>query len=167
MAVCRMKELEQEQPAVAMTTEDGADLRRCRRGIEPLRIVIMPQTDQRATTLPVIELLPVLVRCCRPDDGVRRAMQPQPAFPRSGLPDPERSALVDRRDDRPLASSTAHTADRRVRNSIQMAAGGRPEAADSRPVTLRMRQAVHRSLKVVTRLRRQHLTQGQARGLRR
>jgi hypothetical protein len=38
MAICRMKELEQEQPAVEMTAEDGADLRRCRRGIEPLRI---------------------------------------------------------------------------------------------------------------------------------
>ena len=101
MAICRMKELEQEQPAVAMTAEDGADLRRCRRGIESLRIVIMPQQDQRATTLPVIELLRILVRCCRPDDGVRRAMQPQPPFPRSGLPYPEPSAFVDRRGDHP------------------------------------------------------------------
>jgi hypothetical protein len=47
-------------------------------------------------------------------------------------------------------ASTAHTAARRVRNSIQPAAGGRPEAVDSRPVTVRnMRRAVHSRLMVV------------------
>jgi hypothetical protein len=65
-------------------------------------------------------------------------------------------------------ASTAHTAAHRVRNSIQPAAGSRPEAVDSRPVTVRhMRRAVHSKLKVVTRLHRQHLTQGRAQGLRR
>jgi hypothetical protein len=43
-----------------MTAEDAADLGRCRRGVEPLRIVIMPQHDRPATTAP-IEAMPVLV----------------------------------------------------------------------------------------------------------
>ena len=43
-----VKGLEQEQPAVAMTAEDAADLGRCRRGVEPMRIVVMPQHDRQA-----------------------------------------------------------------------------------------------------------------------
>jgi hypothetical protein len=41
-----VKELEQERPAVTMVAEDAADLGRCRRGVEPLRIVVMPQQDR-------------------------------------------------------------------------------------------------------------------------
>jgi hypothetical protein len=55
-----VKELEQEEPVVTMLAEDAADLGRCRRGIEPLRIVVMPQQD-RQVVLPVIEPMPVLV----------------------------------------------------------------------------------------------------------
>ncbi len=33
-----VKSLEQEEPAVAMTADDAADLGRCRRGIEPLAL---------------------------------------------------------------------------------------------------------------------------------
>jgi hypothetical protein len=39
------KSLEQEKPTVAMTAEDAADLGRHRHGVEPLRLVIMPQQD--------------------------------------------------------------------------------------------------------------------------
>ena len=56
-----MKSLEQEAPTVAMTAEDAADLGRCRRGIEPLRVVIMPQQDQQPATSPVIQPMPVIV----------------------------------------------------------------------------------------------------------
>jgi hypothetical protein len=55
-----VKELEQEEPVVTMLAEDAADLGRCRRGVEPLRIVVMPQQD-RQVVLPVIEPMPVLV----------------------------------------------------------------------------------------------------------
>jgi hypothetical protein len=37
-----------------MTAEDAADLGRCRRGVEPLRIVIMPQHYQQVTTSPIV-----------------------------------------------------------------------------------------------------------------
>jgi hypothetical protein len=40
-----MKSLEQEAPTVAMTAEDATDLGRHRRGVEALRIVILPQHD--------------------------------------------------------------------------------------------------------------------------
>jgi hypothetical protein len=56
-----VKNLEQEEPAVTMSPGDAADLGRCRRGIEPLRIVIMPQQDRQAITSPIIEPMPVLV----------------------------------------------------------------------------------------------------------
>jgi hypothetical protein len=56
-----VKSLEHETPTVAMTTEDAADLGRCRRGIEPLRIVVMPQHYRQAATSPVIQPIPVLV----------------------------------------------------------------------------------------------------------
>jgi hypothetical protein len=42
-----VKNLEHEEPAVAMSPADAADLGRCRRGIEPLRIVVMPQHDRQ------------------------------------------------------------------------------------------------------------------------
>jgi hypothetical protein len=56
-----VKEPEQEAPAVAMLAGDAADLGRCRRGIEPLRVVIMPQQDQQPTTSPVIQPMPGIV----------------------------------------------------------------------------------------------------------
>jgi hypothetical protein len=55
-----MKALEQEQPAVTMLPGDAADLGRCRRGIEPLRLVIMPQHERKIAS-PVIEPMPVVV----------------------------------------------------------------------------------------------------------
>ena len=55
-----VKELEQEEPTVAMLPSDAADLGRCRRGIEPLRVVIMPQQDRQVAS-PVVEPMPVVV----------------------------------------------------------------------------------------------------------
>jgi hypothetical protein len=50
-----MKELEQEAPTVAMSPGDAADLGRCRRGVEPLRIVVMPEHDRQiAAPMPVL-----------------------------------------------------------------------------------------------------------------
>jgi hypothetical protein len=43
-----------------MTAKDAADLGRCRRGIEPLRVVVMPQQDRQAIILPIIEPIPVV-----------------------------------------------------------------------------------------------------------
>ena len=54
-----LKDLAQEEPAWAMTADDAADLGRCRRGVEPLRIVIMPQHDRPAITLLIVEPMPV------------------------------------------------------------------------------------------------------------
>jgi hypothetical protein len=48
-----VKSLEREEPTVAMSPADAADLGRCRRGVEPLRIVIMPQHDRQPITAPV------------------------------------------------------------------------------------------------------------------
>jgi hypothetical protein len=55
-----VKSLEQKEPTVAMSSSDAADLGRCRRGVEPLRIVILPQHDRQAITAPVVEPIPVL-----------------------------------------------------------------------------------------------------------
>jgi hypothetical protein len=55
-----VKELEQEQPAVAMTAEDAADIGQRRRGVEPLRIVVMPQ-HYRQVAAPAVEPMPVVV----------------------------------------------------------------------------------------------------------
>jgi len=46
---------------VAMSPADAAALGECRRGVEPLRIVIMPQHDRQPITSPIIEPMPVLV----------------------------------------------------------------------------------------------------------
>jgi hypothetical protein len=56
-----LKSLEQEEPAVAMTAEDAADLGRCRRSVEPLGIVTMPQHDRQPTASSLIEPMPVIV----------------------------------------------------------------------------------------------------------
>lgn len=57
-----VKELEQEDPTWTMTPDEAAVLGSRRRGVEPLRIVIMPQKVQRVTVAPtpVIEPMPVL-----------------------------------------------------------------------------------------------------------
>jgi hypothetical protein len=56
-----VKGLDQEVPTVAMSPSDAPDLGRCRRGVEPLRIVVMPQHYRQATTSSVIEPMPVRV----------------------------------------------------------------------------------------------------------
>jgi hypothetical protein len=58
-----VKELEHEEPTWTMTAGDAADLGSRRRGVEPLRIVVMPQRVQRVTVMPalVIEPMPVVV----------------------------------------------------------------------------------------------------------
>jgi hypothetical protein len=45
-----VKSLEHEAPTWVMTAQDAADLGQRRRGVEPLRIVIMPQHYRQATT---------------------------------------------------------------------------------------------------------------------
>ena len=47
-----VKDLQQEEPAWVMTADDAADLGSRRRGVEPLRIVVMPQKVQRVTVAP-------------------------------------------------------------------------------------------------------------------
>jgi len=54
-----VKSLDGEMPTVTMSAADAADLGACHRGIEPLRIVVMPQRD-RQVIRPMIEPLPVL-----------------------------------------------------------------------------------------------------------
>jgi hypothetical protein len=49
------KSLEYEEPAVATSSIDAADLRRRHRGVESLGIVIMPQHDRQAIMLLVFE----------------------------------------------------------------------------------------------------------------
>ena len=57
-----VKDLEQEEPAWTMTADDAADLGSRRRGVEPLRIVVMPQKITRvAVAAPVIEPMPYVV----------------------------------------------------------------------------------------------------------
>jgi hypothetical protein len=55
-----VKSLEHEVPTVTMSAADAADLGQRRRGIEPLRIVVMPQ-HHRQVVPPVLEPMPVLV----------------------------------------------------------------------------------------------------------
>ena len=55
-----VKSLEHEVPTVTMSATDASDLGQRRRGIEPLRIVIMRQHDQQLVP-PVLEPMPVLV----------------------------------------------------------------------------------------------------------
>jgi hypothetical protein len=56
-----VKSLDREEPTWAMSPDNAADLGRCRGGVEPLRIVIMPQHDQQPITPPVMELMPMIV----------------------------------------------------------------------------------------------------------
>jgi hypothetical protein len=55
-----VKSREDEEPIVTMSPADAAALGQCRRGIEPLRIVVMPQHD-RQVAAPMIEPMTVLV----------------------------------------------------------------------------------------------------------
>ena len=55
-----VKDPEAEEPTVGMSAADAAELGRRRRGVEPLRIVVMPQQGRTVVT-PVIEPMPVLV----------------------------------------------------------------------------------------------------------
>ena len=58
-----LKDFGDEEPAWEMSTDDAANLGARRRGVEPLRIVIMPQQIVRATvaTAPEIEIAPMPV----------------------------------------------------------------------------------------------------------
>ena len=58
-----LKDLEQEEPTWEMTPDEAADLGMRRRGVEPLRIMVMPQRITRVTVAPLreIEPMPVLV----------------------------------------------------------------------------------------------------------
>jgi hypothetical protein len=53
--------LDDEEPTVAMSVSDAVDLGRCRRGVEPLRIVVMPQQHQQPITSLMVEPMPVIV----------------------------------------------------------------------------------------------------------
>jgi len=58
-----LKDFEGEEPMWEMTAEDAADLGAHRRGVESLRIVVMPQQIARDTVAParVVEPMPVVV----------------------------------------------------------------------------------------------------------
>jgi hypothetical protein len=58
-----LKDLEQEEPTWVMTAYDAADLGSRRRGVEPLRVLVMPQKITRVTIAPVrvIEGMPVVI----------------------------------------------------------------------------------------------------------
>jgi hypothetical protein len=55
-----VKTFEQETPTWAMAAEGAADLGRHRRGVEPLRIVIMPQQERQVAS-PIVQAMPVVV----------------------------------------------------------------------------------------------------------
>jgi hypothetical protein len=54
-----LKDLALEEPMWAMTPDDAADLGMRRRGVEPLRIMVMPQKISRATLVPTREIGPM------------------------------------------------------------------------------------------------------------
>jgi hypothetical protein len=58
-----LKDFEDEEPMWEMTPDEAADLGTCRRGVEPLRILVMPQRITRVTVAPLreIEPMPVVV----------------------------------------------------------------------------------------------------------
>jgi len=59
-----VKGLEQEEPPWAMMADDAATLGSRRRGVEPLRIVVMPQKITRVVVAPtpvMVEPMPVMV----------------------------------------------------------------------------------------------------------
>jgi hypothetical protein len=59
-----LKDLAQEEPAWAMTPEDAADLGTHRRGVEPMRIMVMPQKITSVTVAPTdltLAPMPIIV----------------------------------------------------------------------------------------------------------
>jgi hypothetical protein len=59
-----VKDLAQEEPTWEMTADDAADLGLRRKGVEPLRIVVMPQKITRVTVAPalvIVEPMPVVL----------------------------------------------------------------------------------------------------------
>jgi hypothetical protein len=59
-----LKDLQHEEPASTMTADEAAALGKRRRGVEPLRIVVMPQTITRVVVAPVpvaLEPMPIIV----------------------------------------------------------------------------------------------------------
>jgi hypothetical protein len=58
-----MKDSAQEEPAWTMAADDAANLGGRRRGVEPLRIMVMTQRVARVTVTPApaIEPMPVIV----------------------------------------------------------------------------------------------------------
>jgi hypothetical protein len=56
-----IKKRGQEEPTWEMLPDDAAQLGRCHRGIEPIRLVIMPQQEHEVTTSSLIDSMPVLV----------------------------------------------------------------------------------------------------------
>jgi hypothetical protein len=56
-----VKSLADGTPRVAMDVADAADLARCRRGVEPLRQVILPQRVRQPATSPTIDPMPVVI----------------------------------------------------------------------------------------------------------
>jgi hypothetical protein len=51
--------LEDEQPSVNMTTSDAVELATLRRGAEPLRLLVLPQSDPGVRSMPIIEPMPI------------------------------------------------------------------------------------------------------------
>jgi hypothetical protein len=56
-----LQEPEWEAPSLAVTPIEAARLGQHRRGVEPLRIVIMPQKCEKADVQPIVEPMPVVV----------------------------------------------------------------------------------------------------------
>jgi hypothetical protein len=56
-----IKKLGQEEPTWKMFLGDAAELGRCHRGVEPLRVVVMPQQEREMTTSSLVGSMPVLV----------------------------------------------------------------------------------------------------------
>jgi hypothetical protein len=57
------KDLQHEEPTWAMSADDAAHLGSRRRGVEPLRVLVMPQKITRVAVAPapVIEGMPVVI----------------------------------------------------------------------------------------------------------
>ena len=90
-----LKGLEQDAPTFRDGgPKDAADLGRCRRGVEPLRIVIMPQQDQQTIISPIVEPIPAVRSTAQQS---RRAIryQPQPASQAAFLPRRWEHARID------------------------------------------------------------------------
>ena len=61
MADVVVKDLEQEEPTWTMTADDAADLGSRRRGVEPLRVVVLSQKITRVAVAPMSEIEPMPV----------------------------------------------------------------------------------------------------------